>query len=171
MTRTLVVGFGNIFRRDDGVGFAVLNALRERLGMPPLSADAYGYDALGHDLDTLFVHQLVPELAEVIAGYDLVVFVDAHTGVVPDLIREKDVVAGYGSTQVSHQLAPCALLAMARDLYAGHPRGMLLSIRGYDFDFGEELSTQTAALVTESVDRILAWMADDRRDTVCDRHN
>ena len=161
-----MVGFGNVFRRDDGVGFAVLNALRERLGRPPLSADEYGYDELGHELDTLFVHQLVPELAEVVAGYDRVVFVDAHTGVIPDLIREKEVVAGYASTQVSHQLSPCALLALARDLYAGHPRGVLFSIRGYDFDFGGELSAQTAALVIDSVDRILASVADDSKSAV-----
>ena len=166
MTRTLVVGFGNIFRRDDGVGFAVLNALRERLGRPLLSADEYGYDELGHELDTLFVHQLVPELAEVVADYDQVIFVDAHTGVVPDLIREKEVVADYASTQVSHQLSPCTLLAMARDLYAGHAGGVLLSIRGYDFDFGEELSAQTAVLVTESVDRILASVVDDSKGEV-----
>ena len=31
MNRTLVIGFGNVFRRDDGAGFAALNALRERL--------------------------------------------------------------------------------------------------------------------------------------------
>jgi hypothetical protein len=49
---------------------------------------------------------------------------------------------------------------MARDLYGNEPRGMLLSIRGHDFDFGEELSPQTAALVGEAVDRILASMAD-----------
>jgi len=168
MTRALVVGFGNVFRRDDGVAFAVLNALREQLGRPPLGVDEGGYDDLGHELDTLFVHQLVPELAEVVAMYDQVTFVDAHVGIIPDPIREKDVVACYESTQVSHQLSPSTLLAMARDLYESCPRGVLLSIRGYDFDFGEELSTQTAACVAESVDRILASVADAGRGTAYD---
>ena len=160
MARTLVVGFGNVFRRDDGVGFAVLNALRERLGRSPLAVDEDGYDDLGHELDTLFLHQLVPELAEVIAGYDRVVFVDAHVGTIPDLIREEAVVAHYEPATVPHQLLPCTVLAMAQDLYASHPGGVLLSIRGHDFDFGEELSPQTSALVNESVDRILAFVAE-----------
>ena len=160
MTRTLVIGFGNVYRRDDGVGFVVLNALRERLGLPALDVDEYGYDDLGHEVDTLFLHQLVPELAETVAEYDLVVFVDAHVGTIPDPIREEQLVTCYESATVPHQLHPCSLLAMARDLYGGEPRGMLLSIRGHDFDFGEELSPQTAALVGESVDRILASMTD-----------
>ena len=155
MTRTLVVGFGNVYRRDDGVGFAVLNALRERLGRPLLDADECGPDDLGHAIDTLFVHQLVPELAEVVAQYDRVFFVDAHVGIAPELVRVEELVADYKSTQVSHQLPPCTVLAMVQDLYDHHPSGVLLSIRGYDFDFGEGLSTQTAALVPEAVGLIL----------------
>jgi len=156
LTQTLVVGFGNVYRRDDGVGFVVLNALRERMGRLPLDVDECGYDDLGHELDTLFVHQLVPELAEAVAQYDRVIFVDAHVGVIPDPIREEEVTARYKSATVSHQLHPCSVLALARDLYGGRPRGVLLSVRGYDFDFGDELSPQTAALVSECVDRILA---------------
>jgi len=156
LTQTLVIGFGNVYRRDDGVGFAVLNALRERMGRPPLGTDECGYDDLGHELDTLFVHQLVPELAETVAKYDRVIFVDAHVGAIPDPIREEEVVARYESATVSHQLHPCSVLALAWDLYGGRLRGVLLSVRGYDFDFGDELSPQTAALVSECVDRILA---------------
>jgi hydrogenase maturation protease len=159
LTRTLVLGFGNVYRRDDGVAFVVLNALRERLGLPALAVDDYGYDDLGHEVDTLFLHQLVPELAEIVAQYDWIVFVDAHVGIIPEAIREEQLATCYESTTVPHQLHPCSLLAMARDLYGGQPRGVLLSIRGHDFDFGEELSPQTAALVEESVDRILASMA------------
>ena len=41
LTRTLVLGFGNVYRRDDGVAFVVLNALRQRLGLPVLAVDDY----------------------------------------------------------------------------------------------------------------------------------
>lgn len=162
MAKTLVIGFGNVYRRDDGVGFAVLNALRERLGRAPLDVDEYGYDDLGHEVDMLFLHQLVPELAEIVAKYDRVIFVDAHVGAIPDPIREEEVVACYESAAVPHQLLPCTVLAMARDLYGSRPCGVLLSIRGYDFDFGEALSPQTAALVHESVDRILTSVAEGK---------
>ena len=159
MKRTLVIGFGNVYRRDDGVGFAVLNALRERLGRPPLEAEEDGYDDLGHEVDTLLLHQLVPELAESVAPYDWVVFVDAHVGHVPDLIYEQTLAACYRPATVSHTLHPCTVLALAGEIHGRAPCGVLLSIRGYDFEFGEGLSEGTAALVPQAVERVLALAA------------
>jgi len=149
--KTLVIGFGNIYRRDDGVGFVVVNALREKLGRPPLDAEDDGYDDLGHEIDTLLLHQLVPDLAEVVAA-----------GIIPDLIHEEEVIASYQSAIVPHQLHPGTVLTLAHELYDSQPRGVLLSIRGYDFDFGEELSAQTAELVPAAVARVLALAADGK---------
>ncbi|MCL0069893.1 hydrogenase maturation protease [Dehalococcoidia bacterium] len=156
MKKTLVIGFGNVHRRDDGVGFVVINSVRERLGRPPLDAEDDGFDDLGHEIDTLLLHQLVPDMAEMIAGYDLVIFVDAHVGIIPELLREEEVIARCETTTVPHQLHPRTVLALAHQLYGGQSRGVLLSIRGHDFDFGEGLSTQTAALVPAAVNRVLA---------------
>jgi hydrogenase maturation protease len=161
--RTLVIGFGNVYRRDDGVGFAVLNGVRKQLGKLPLDIDEDGFDDLGHELDTLLLHQLVPELADCIAPYDLVIFVDAHVGTIPELIREEELEACLKSATVSHQLHPCTLLAMAQELYGRRPRGVLLSIRGYDFEFGEGLSRPTAALVPQAVERVLALVQAQRK--------
>ena len=160
--RTLIIGFGNIYRRDDGVGFVVINALREQLGRPPLDVEDDGFDDRGHAIDTLLLHQLVPDLADVVATYDLVIFVDAHVGLIPNLIREEEVLACYESAIVPHQLHPSTVLALAHELYEGQPRGVLLSIRGYDFDFGEGLSAQTAAHVPEAVARLLALATDGK---------
>ncbi|MCL0050279.1 hydrogenase maturation protease [Dehalococcoidia bacterium] len=156
MKKTLVIGFGNVHRRDDGAGLAVLNALRKEVGRPPLDAEDDGFDDLDHEIDTLFLHQLVPDLAEMIAGYDLVIFVDAHVGIIPELLHEEEVIARCKTTTIPHQLHPGMVLALAHQLYGGHARGVLLSIRGYDFDFGEGLSPQTAALVPSAVNRVLA---------------
>jgi hydrogenase maturation protease len=152
----LVIGFGNVHRRDDGVGFVVLNSVRERLGRHSLDVENDGFNDLGHEIDTLLLHQLMPELAETIAPYALVIFLDAHMRTIPDLIREEELVANYNSTIVPHQLHPRTVLALAHELYGSKSRGVLLSIRGYDFDFGEELSAQTAALVPSAVSRVLA---------------
>ena len=151
----LVIGFGNVYRRDDGVGPAVVNALRRQLGRPPLAADEDGYDELGHRVDTLLVHQLTPELAELIANYELTVFVDAHMGSIDKEIHVEELppVAKVGT--VLHQLHPRALLALAGELYGCRPRGVLVSVRGYDFDFGEGLTPQTASLVPLAVEQIL----------------
>jgi hydrogenase maturation protease len=159
--RTLVIGFGNAHRRDDGVGFVVINALREQLDRPPLEAEDNGSGDLGGEIDTLHLHQLVPDLAETVALYDLVIFVDAHVGTIPDPIREEHLIAGYDSTIVPHQLHPRTVLALAHQLYGGQTRGVLLSIRGHDFDFGEGLSVQTAALVAPAVAGVLAVAGDE----------
>jgi hydrogenase maturation protease len=156
LTRTLIIGFGNVYRRDDGVGYAVLNALRERLGRPPLGTDDDGFDDLGHKVDTILLHQLVPELAETVAPYDRVVFVDAHVGHVPDPIYEEELEVCYRSATVTHTLHPCSVLALCQELHGRTPQGILLSIRGYDYEFGEGLSDQTAALIPQAVDRVLA---------------
>jgi hydrogenase maturation protease len=140
--RTLVLGFGNIYRRDDGVAYAVLNALRERLGRPPLGIDDDGFDDLGDRVDTVLLHQLVPELAEVAAPYEQLIFVDAHVSAIEEPVRQEE--------------HPCTLLALIEQMRGSAPRGVLISVRGHDFDFGEGLSEGTAALVPEAVERILA---------------
>ena len=156
MNRTLVIGFGNVYRRDDGAGFAVLNAVRARLGRPPLGIDDDGFDDRGHQTDTVLLHQLVPELAEEVVPYDLVVFVDAHIGHVPEEVYEEELDVCYKSATVTHTLHPCSVLALTQELHGRCPRGVLLSIRGYDFEFGEGLSEGTTALIPEAADRILA---------------
>jgi hydrogenase maturation protease len=155
VSRTLVIGFGNVYRRDDGVAFYVLNGLRERLGRPPLGIDDDGFDDLGHEVDTILLHQLVPELTDVVSAYDLILFVDAHVGSIPEPIREEELVACFKSATVSHQLHPCTLLALIEEIHSRQPRGVLVSIVGHDFEFGEGLSAETATLVPETVDRIL----------------
>ena len=156
MKTTLIIVFGNVYRRDDGVGYATLNAVRERLGRPPLEVDDDGFDDLGHEVDTILLHQLVPELAENVAPYDRVIFVDAHVGHVPDLIYEEELDVCYRSATVTHTLHPCSVLALCEQLHGHAPQGILLSIRGYDYEFGEGLSDETAALVPQAADRILA---------------
>ena len=47
MSRTLVIGFGNIDRADDGVAYHVVNHLRRRLGKELLPEDETGLELLG----------------------------------------------------------------------------------------------------------------------------
>lgn len=155
MTRTLVVGFGNGYRQDDGVGRAVVNALRVHLGLTALAIDDDGFDELGGTIDTAVVHQLVPELAQTAAEYDLVIFVDAHVSEDLEPLREEHLEPCYRPAIVSHQMHPCTLLQLAGQMGLRRPAGVLLSIRGHDFDFGEGLSAPTAAQVPEAVQRIV----------------
>jgi len=155
LVRTLVIGFGNIYRRDDGVAFRVINALRGRLDRAPLGVDDDGFDDLGHEVDTVLLHQLVPEIAETLAPYQQVIFVDAHVGQIKETVRVEAIEVCYKEATVPHQLHPCSMLAMSNEFYGCMASGTLLSVRGHDFDFGDRLSAQTAALVPQAVERIL----------------
>jgi hydrogenase maturation protease len=149
--RTLVIGYGNPSRRDDGIGLAVVNGLRARLGRAPLDEGADGFDELGQALDTLFLQQLAPELAETLADYDQVFFVDAHAGNYPELVHREPMQALAGPSFVSHHMKPAMLLALTAQLYGAHPVAELLSVRGFDFDFGSTLSPASAEGVAQVV--------------------
>jgi hydrogenase maturation protease len=157
--RTLIIGYGNPSRRDDGVGLAVVNGLRQRLGLAPFGEGDDGYAELGGPVDILFLQQLMPELAETLAGYDRVWFVDAHLGVYPELVRRTALAAHYGLASVSHHLGPETLLALAQQLYGHAPAGELISIRGYDFDFGEALSEATADGARQVIEQLWQMLA------------
>jgi hydrogenase maturation protease len=160
--RYLVIGYGNPSRRDDGVGLAVVNGLRVRLGRPPLDIGDDGYGGLGGDVDTLFLQQLMPELSETLAQYDTVWFIDAHLGVYPELVRRSPVTAGFDPASVSHHLKPDTLLVLAQLLYHHAPQAELISIRGFDFDFGEEMSAATTEGAGQVIDTLLDEIARSR---------
>ena len=156
LIHTLVAGFGNLYRQDDGVARVVVNALRERLGRAPLDEMDDGFGDLGHRLDTVVLHQLVPELAEDLKDYDLVIFVDAHVGSgIVEPIHEEHLDVVYRAPFVYHQTHPSTVLALTAQMYGKSPRAILLSLLGHDFDFGQGLSAETAALVEPAVGRIL----------------
>jgi Ni,Fe-hydrogenase maturation factor len=124
------------------------------MGRAPLDTGDDGYRELGGAADTLFLQQLTPELAETLADYDRVWFVDAHLGVQPELVRRVPLAASLDPALVSHHFKPQALLALAGQLYSHAPSAELISILGHDFDFGEALSAPTAEGVRQVVEML-----------------
>jgi len=104
---SLVVGYGNPLRSDDGVGWKAAG----RLATDPRFAG----------VRILQLHQLTPELALDISRADLVVLVDARSGPPAGTVSvervERVEPAAAGGTTWSHHLGPAALVALARDLY------------------------------------------------------
>jgi hydrogenase maturation protease len=155
MPRTLVIGYGNVHRADDGVALHVVNALRQRLGQEALIEDQTGLEALGAETDSVLLTQLVPELTETLISYDQLIFVDAHVrDDVPDLHCEP-VLAEYAPSAFTHHMTPAMLLALLKAIHGLQPAGYLVSARGRDFDFHQRLSAETEALVEPAVELIL----------------
>ena len=158
-SRALVVGYGNPYRRDDGVAYAVVNALRRALGQPELAPLDDGFAELGRQVDSVVAQQLVPEFAELLSPYRVVVFVDASVAEAGEPLRLEPIAPRPHTSAVSHHLHPATLLDLARQVNGRVPTGMLLSLQGRDFDFGEGLSPETAALVSPAVARVRALVA------------
>ena len=155
MSRTLVIGYGSLDRADDGVAYYVINALRRRLGQEMLSEDETGLEELGEQIDSIFLVQLAPELMDVLAGYDQVIFVDAHVYENVDNLHCTPVLPEYAPATFTHHMGPAMILALIKALYHREPTGHIVSIRGYDFDFHRDLSADTKALVEPAVEYIL----------------
>jgi hypothetical protein len=72
MNRTLILGYGNFDRQDDGVAWHVLASVARRLGCAvPLSPEEEFPPNDGVP-DFFFELQLTPEMAETLALYDRV---------------------------------------------------------------------------------------------------
>ena len=126
--RTLILGYGNRSRTDDGVGWFVVERL-EKLALP--------------DIELLTSHQLDVDHAELISSFDDVIFVDAAIPQSPESIARTVVQPCFRSHAVAHYLTPSDLLELAQTLFGRAPRGILFSIRGSDFNFGTTLSPAT----------------------------
>jgi len=160
MFRTLVIGYGNVDRADDGVAYHVINGLRRRLEQDPLPEDETGLEALGAEVDTVFLLQLTPELMEVVAGYGRIIFVDAHVaGDIEDLHCVPLSPQEDASLTFTHHISPALLLLLLRTLYHCQPDGYMVSIHGYDFDFQRGLSDKTRAMIAPAVDHIMRLLA------------
>jgi len=143
--KTLILGYGNPSRRDDGVGWFVVDRLQQ---------------ARLPGVELLAMHQLEVDQAEVISHFDNVIFVDAAVPQSPKPVTETIVQPEFRSHAVAHYLAPSDLVSLSDTLYGHVPRAVLLSIRGTDFGFGTGLSAATESWALEAIDRIMRLATD-----------
>ena len=137
--KTLILGYGNQSRRDDGVGWFVLEQLAA-LNLP------------GVELETS--QQLEIEASETINRFDAVIFVDAAIPEAPEPVQRSIVTPNFQSHAVAHYLTPADVLSLCKTLYQREPKAVLFSIRGRDFNFGTTLSPEVEQAAREVVKQI-----------------
>jgi len=135
--RALVIGYGNTLRGDDGAGVLAAERLAGRFS----------------DVDVLTVHELQPELAETMSGYREVVFLDA--AVQGSAIHSEVITPAADSRpDGSHSHSPGSLLSLCSALFGRAPeRSLLIAIPGQEFEFSEQLSPFTQAMVERAVEQ------------------
>src|SRR5512138_2018678 len=156
--KTLLIGYGNPDRQDDGVAWHVLAGIADKLALEPSPS---WEDPLPStpEVEFRFELQLTPEMASDLTSYDRVCFIDAHTGKIQENVQMVDLAPEYQTSPFTHHLTPEMLLSMCESLYNKAPEAILLSLRGYEFGFETYLSPFTASLVTEAVERTVGWLS------------
>jgi hydrogenase maturation protease len=154
MPHTLVIGYGNPERGDDGAALHVVNRLRARLGQPPLVADDGGLGDLGRNT-AVFVPQLVPELAGDAAAYESIVLVDAHATEDHRPVVYLPLQPEYQLPVLSHHLSPAMFVWLVQAAKGRNRAAFLVSIRGHCFELQRGLSPATAALVEPAAAKVI----------------
>jgi hydrogenase nickel insertion protein HypA len=149
--RVIVIGYGNTLRSDDGAGQKVAEILD-------------GWQLRG--VRSIAVHQLTPELAEILATAELVIFVDVYGVDQSELAAEnsdirvisiantasgKDYTASIGS---GHVADPYGLLYLTDLVYGQAPAAWWILIPAWDFKFGEKLSSFTIMGMAKALQQI-----------------
>jgi len=140
VSKSLIIGYGNPSRRDDGVGIYIAEEIEH---------------LTDGEIDVLICHQLGIEMAETIKDFHLIIFVDAYVGERDEELKVASVEATFQLSAFTHRTTPGSLLALTKSLYQKTPQAFMVSIRGYDFDFGTELSEETQKWAKIAVQKIL----------------
>jgi len=153
--RTLIIGYGNPGRQDDGLGPAFIQQLSH--------------------LETEQVHlrsnyQLTVEDAYDAQDYEQVIFVDAclNSGQISKLNSSQDKEIPFLFEQIentndtglgSHSLSPNGVIRLCETLYNKSPKAFVLAILGYEFDqFEECLSAPANANLQAALRFFQTWL-------------
>jgi hydrogenase maturation protease len=104
--RTLIIGYGNTLRRDDGVGYRVVEVVAS-WNLP--------------HVDAISCHQLTPELAANLGACDRVIFVDAALPGTQSQVTIQGLAQPSKPGLNTHDCNPSELLSLAAILYGARP--------------------------------------------------
>lgn len=130
--QTLIYGYGNPGRMDDGLGARFIELVDEWLTKEQID-----------NIKTDCNYQLNIEDAAVVADYDRVIFVDAS--VVEDLkdFKLEPIEPNNATIEFTmHAVSTAFVIDLCRKIYNKLPEAYNLHIKAYDFDFVEALTPE-----------------------------
>jgi hydrogenase maturation protease len=132
---TLLIAAGNPLRRDDGVAHRVLELLSPVLGAQTESR-----------------LQFTPELAQEIAGFDTVVFIDADAEA--NAVSIEPIETPHVTPVLSHASRPADIVAIARALFHFDGQALVCRVPACDLSPGEGLSHRAATLAVQAAQAV-----------------
>jgi len=119
---TLVVGYGNPLREDDGIGWRAAELIERKI-----------------EAEIVYSQQLLPELAARLAAASLVIFLDASLEQEPGGVQcrpiQPEEPGGW-----SHHLSPGQLLGFAKQLNGAVPAAFLITGGALRMELGDQLT-------------------------------
>lgn len=149
--RVLVYGYGNPGREDDGLGIEMATLVQCWI-------DRHKLDRMATDSN----YQLNIEDAETISGWDIVVFVDASKDENLNEFSFSKVNPSDAKVEFTmHAVSPSYVLHLCQSLFNSSPETYVLGIKGYEWDFMEELTDRAKLNLDKSfqflVRKIEGW--------------
>ncbi|HRJ13673.1 MAG TPA: hydrogenase maturation protease [Saprospiraceae bacterium] len=128
--QTIIMAIGNDARQDDGLGWAFAKAV----------------ETDGRFAGRIeYRYQLQVEDAELIAGYDGVLFVDASKSVLFKGFEYQELEPALEFAFSTHALSPASVLALCRQVYERSPEAWLMAIGGEEWELQFGLSAAGGA--------------------------
>jgi hydrogenase maturation protease len=141
--KLLIIGVGNSGRRDDGLGWALLDLLKKE----------------DHDFIKFeYRYQLQIEDAALIALYSRVLFVDATEEIHPEGYSLSILSPKPANSYTSHAIPPAQILYLCQDLYQAYPQCHLLTISGREWGLQLGLSEQARNNLNGAKSFLSEWM-------------
>ena len=120
----LIIGIGNSGRKDDGLGWMMLDFLKNKFS----------------NIDLLYRYQLQIEDAEALSHYPTVIFVDATKEVTKNGFYFKPCIPNEGIGLLSHMLQPETVIWLENSLYKKEPVSYLMGIEGKEWELSPKPS-------------------------------
>ena len=140
MPHTLVIGYGNPMRGDDGAGYVAAELLRERLQNP--------------EVRIVSEQQLLPEMMQEIAAAKMVIFIDASVSGRAGKYHRIPLRPAPVCGRFTHHATPESLLAGAQALYGHTPEAVHYLIPGRFFEAGPEMTSSVKRAVNDLVEAL-----------------
>lgn len=137
--RILVIGIGNIGRKDDGLGWLFLDKIKEDKELLKI-------------IDVEYRYQLQIEDAELLCNYQQVLFIDSSIEQINKGFYMKSCDDRGTVSFTTHELSPATILHLANNLYEHKPNAFILGIQGYRFNLEHGLSEQAKANLCKAYD-------------------
>lgn len=145
--KTLVYGYGNPGRQDDGLGAQCIKKLEDWLVLHPHV-----------ELLTDTNYQLNIEDAAAISEVQRVVFVDASIEDI-DGFSFTSIQASDAKVEFSmHAVSPSFVVDLCQKIYGHTPEAFLLHIKGYEWDFKEGLTPSASQNLDAAFEFLLHFL-------------